>query len=156
MVGWGPRNGYVYQKAFVEFFVGEEEVRRLERRVGERGRGEVDLLACNYKVRALLSVQLGFCEGILTDERLRGMMQDDLRTNVAEGERNAVTWGVFPGQEIVQSTIIERESFLAWKVRLPPLLSFSRLLLRPPSCLHEKPSLIHTSPHTGRSLLNMD
>lgn len=51
-VGWGPRYGYVYQKAFVEFFVGEEEVRRLERRVGERGRGEVDLLACNFKVRS--------------------------------------------------------------------------------------------------------
>lgn len=34
-----------------------------------------------------------------------------------ETERNAVTWGVFPGQEIVQSTIIEQESFLTWKVR---------------------------------------
>jgi hypothetical protein len=28
-----------------------------------------------------------------------------------------VTWGVFPGQEVVQTTIIERESFLTWKVR---------------------------------------
>jgi methylenetetrahydrofolate reductase (NADPH) len=33
--------------------------------------------------------------------------------------KNAVTWGVFPGQEIVQTTIIERESFLAWKVCAP-------------------------------------
>ena len=33
-------------------------------------------------------------------------------------ERNAVTWGVFPGQEIIQSTIIEQESFLTWKVRV--------------------------------------
>jgi methylenetetrahydrofolate reductase (NADPH) len=31
---------------------------------------------------------------------------------------NAVTWAVFPGQEIVQSTIIEEISFLAWKVNL--------------------------------------
>lgn len=31
---------------------------------------------------------------------------------------NAVTWAVFPGQEIVQSTIIEEISFLAWKVRV--------------------------------------
>ena len=30
---------------------------------------------------------------------------------------SAVTWGVFPGQEVAQSTIIERDSFLAWKVR---------------------------------------
>ena len=27
----------------------------------------------------------------------------------------AVTWGVFPGQEIIQPTIVEQESFLAWK-----------------------------------------
>ena len=31
-----------------------------------------------------------------------------------------MTWGVFTGQEIVQSTIIERESFLTWKVRRAP------------------------------------
>jgi methylenetetrahydrofolate reductase (NADPH) len=35
---------------------------------------------------------------------------------VLDDGRNAVTWGVFPGQEIAQSTIIERESFLSWKV----------------------------------------
>lgn len=29
-----------------------------------------------------------------------------------------MTWGVFPGQEIAQSTIIEKESFLSWKVTL--------------------------------------
>lgn len=45
-----------------------------------------------------------------------GIVQGDLRTSVADDGRNAVTWGVFPGQEIVQTTIIERESFLAWKV----------------------------------------
>ena len=42
--------------------------------------------------------------------------QGECRTNVVEEGRNAVTWGVFPGQEIAQSTIIEKESFLAWKV----------------------------------------
>ena len=31
-----------------------------------------------------------------------------------ETERNAVTWGVYPGQEIIQSTIIEEESFLRY------------------------------------------
>lgn len=43
-------------------------------------------------------------------------MQGDFRGNVADDDRNAVTWGVFPGQEIIQTTIIERESFLSWKV----------------------------------------
>ena len=34
-----------------------------------------------------------------------------------------MTWGVFPGQEIAQSTIIEKESFLAWKVCFTSLLT---------------------------------
>jgi hypothetical protein len=33
-----------------------------------------------------------------------------------EGAANTVTWGVFPGKEIVQPTIIEEVSFLNWKV----------------------------------------
>ena len=45
-------------------------------------------------------------------------MQGDFKTNTLEDAVNAVTWGVFPGQEIVQSTIIEETSFLAWKVGL--------------------------------------
>lgn len=42
--------------------------------------------------------------------------QDDYATNLADEGSNAVTWGVFPGKEISSSTIIERDSFLAWKV----------------------------------------
>ena len=40
--------------------------------------------------------------------------QGDLRTNSQEGP-NAVTWGVYPGREIVQPTIVESVSFMAWK-----------------------------------------
>jgi len=35
---------------------------------------------------------------------------------MSSGDVNAVTWGIFPGKEIVQSTIIEEESFKAWRV----------------------------------------
>ena len=28
---------------------------------------------------------------------------------------NAVTWGIFPGREVLQPTIVEKVSFLAWK-----------------------------------------
>lgn len=42
--------------------------------------------------------------------------QGDLRTNVPDGGRNAVTWGIFPAKEVIQTTIIERDSFLSWKV----------------------------------------
>lgn len=90
VVGWGPKGGYVYQKSFVEFFVEQSDVARIERKVRERGQGWVDFFAGNF--------------------------DGDFRTNVPEGGRNAVTWGIFPGQEVAQSTIIEKESFLAWKV----------------------------------------
>jgi methylenetetrahydrofolate reductase (NADPH) len=39
----------------------------------------------------------------------------NLETNAQSEGPNAVTWGVFPGKEIVQPTIVERISFLAWK-----------------------------------------
>ncbi|KAG8818664.1 hypothetical protein FRC17_010755, partial [Serendipita sp. 399] len=39
----------------------------------------------------------------------------DLRTNTQSEGPNAVTWGVFPGKEIVQPTIVEAVSFMAWK-----------------------------------------
>lgn len=42
----------------------------------------------------------------------------DLRTNTHSEGPNAVTWGVFPGKEIIQPTIVEAVSFMAWKVRL--------------------------------------
>jgi hypothetical protein len=39
------------------------------------------------------------------------------KTNVHDREsQNAVTWGVFPGKEIVQTTIIEEVGFNAWRV----------------------------------------
>lgn len=46
----------------------------------------------------------------------------DLRTNTHSDGPNAVTWGVFPGKEIIQPTIVEAVSFMAWKVR-PQYLS---------------------------------
>ncbi|CCL99999.1 uncharacterized protein FIBRA_02024 [Fibroporia radiculosa] len=89
IVGWGPRGGYVYQKPFVEFFADAADLKKIEKKVEEEGYGWVDYFA--------------------------GNVQGECRTNVPEGGRNAVTWGVFPGQEVTQSTIIERESFLSWK-----------------------------------------
>lgn len=86
--GWGPRGGYVFQKGFVEFFAEEAVAELIERKV-EKSEGWVDFFAANA---------LGDC-----------------RSNLPEDGRDAVTWGVFPGQEITQTTIIEPESFVSWK-----------------------------------------
>ena len=86
--GWGPRNGYVYQKAYLEVFVSPELISELIARM------ERDPDVTYFAVNAT----------------------GDLKTNApSDGGPNAVTWGVFPGKEIVQPTIVETISFLAWK-----------------------------------------
>ncbi|KAL0076443.1 methylenetetrahydrofolate reductase-domain-containing protein [Phycomyces blakesleeanus] len=86
--GWGPKGGYVYQKAFIEFFVSDKQVKDLLKCLGEND--EITYYAIN---RA-----------------------GELLSNVADPDaQNAVTWGVFPGKEIVQPTLIERANFEAWK-----------------------------------------
>ncbi|RDX50941.1 methylenetetrahydrofolate reduct [Lentinus brumalis] len=85
--GWGPANGYVYQKAYLEFFVPPELLEMLIPHI------ERDINITYYVINN------------------RG----DLRTNTHSDGPNAVTWGVFPGKEIVQPTIVEAISFMAWK-----------------------------------------
>ncbi|KAJ4469590.1 methylenetetrahydrofolate reductase-domain-containing protein [Lentinula aciculospora] len=85
--GWGPRNGYVYQKAYLEFFVKP----------------------------ALLTLLLSHIERDSNITYYVINKRGDLRTNTHSEGPNAVTWGVFPGKEIVQPTIVESVSFMAWK-----------------------------------------
>ena len=85
--GWGPTGGYVYQKAYVELLISPQVVSELIPRI-ERNP--------NMTYYAVTK-------------------DGDLRTNAPTEGPNAVTWGVFPGKEIVQPTIVETISFLAWK-----------------------------------------
>jgi methylenetetrahydrofolate reductase (NADPH) len=85
--GWGPKNGYVYQKAYLELLVSPEQIAEVITRVERNS---------NLTYYAVNS-------------------SGDLKTNAPGDGPNAVTWGVFPGKEIVQPTIVETISFLAWK-----------------------------------------
>jgi len=96
--GFGPKGGYVYQKAFVEFFLAPEDLAEFERRSAEeersriaRGEGE---------------------EGAI--KWFAGNRAGESKTNMKKGDVNAVTWGVFGGKEIVTTTLIEEMSFKAW------------------------------------------
>jgi methylenetetrahydrofolate reductase (NADPH) len=88
--GWGPANGFVYQKAYLEFFVSP---------------GLLAALLPHIQRQPQMTYYV-------IDK------QSDLRTNSTSEGPNAVTWGVFPGKEIVQPTIVEAISFMAWKVRI--------------------------------------
>nr|POE54582.1 methylenetetrahydrofolate reductase 2 [Quercus suber] len=86
--GWGPRNGYVYQKAYLEVLITPALIDTL-----------ISRMSANADVTYYAVNNCG-----------------ELKTNApASGGPNAVTWGVFPGKEIVQPTIVEAVSFLAWR-----------------------------------------
>ncbi|ERS97784.1 methylenetetrahydrofolate reductase [Sporothrix schenckii ATCC 58251] len=85
--GWGPPNGYVYQKAYLELLVPPALYAEVIQRV--QAHPHLTYHAVTWKGK--------------------------LETNAPGDGPNAVTWGVFPGKEIVQPTIVESISFLAWK-----------------------------------------
>ncbi|KAI5451506.1 methylenetetrahydrofolate reductase 1 [Naganishia albida] len=113
--GFGPKGGYVFQKSFVEFFVGDvKQVLALQEKIEKEGQGAIKFYAGNKR--------------------------GEFISNLENEDVNSVTWAVFPGQEIVTSTQIQEESFLAWKEeafeiwtewsRLYPQRSASRKLLQ--------------------------
>lgn len=84
--GWGGKGGYVYQKAYVEFFTSPENYQLLIEEIKKSS--NISFVAANFKA-------------------------DKIETNL-EGPC-AVTWGVFPGKEILQPTVVDPESFMVWK-----------------------------------------
>ncbi|KAH1489714.1 hypothetical protein LV164_004985 [Aspergillus fumigatus] len=84
--GWGPKNGFVYQKAYLELFVPPYLLDELIARIEKNPDLTYHAVAKNR----------------------------ELRTNTRDSP-NALTWGIFAGREIVQPTIVDTISFLAWK-----------------------------------------
>eukprot|EP01117_Protostelium_nocturnum_P012738 TRINITY_DN4706_c0_g1_i1.p1 TRINITY_DN4706_c0_g1~~TRINITY_DN4706_c0_g1_i1.p1 ORF type:complete len:596 (+),score=215.73 TRINITY_DN4706_c0_g1_i1:440-2227(+) len=85
--GWGPKGGYVYQKAYLEFFISPADLQILE---------EV------FKKYPSLAYHAVNKEG-------------KSLSNFKIPAACAVTWGVFPNREIIQPTVVDSESFLVWK-----------------------------------------
>ncbi|KAF2403057.1 methylenetetrahydrofolate reductase-like protein [Trichodelitschia bisporula] len=83
--GWGPRNGFVFQKPFVELFLPSQDWKELKAKLDDLP--EVTYFAGNDA----------------------GAFDASDPAAV-----NPVTWGAFPGKEIITPTIIEAVSFRAW------------------------------------------
>jgi methylenetetrahydrofolate reductase (NADPH) len=97
--GWGPPNGFVFQKSFVEFFIPESEWNTLKAKlVSSELQGYVCFYASNARGDYVTSDSSDHVDG----------------STEASPSTNAVTWGVFPGKEIITPTIIEEVSFRAW------------------------------------------
>ncbi|PIA59759.1 hypothetical protein AQUCO_00400570v1 [Aquilegia coerulea] len=86
-VGWGGPGGYVYQKAYLEFFCSQDQ----------------------------LTALLGKCKDFPSLTYLAVDKKGNSMSNVAPTDVNAVTWGVFPAKEIIQPTIVDPASFKVWK-----------------------------------------
>ncbi|KAF3770809.1 MTHFR-domain-containing protein [Cryphonectria parasitica EP155] len=96
--GWGPANGFVFQKAFVEFFIPTDDWKRLHEKL------------CQPEMKDNVWFYAANAEGDFVSSDGSG----GLNVEVKEASTNAVTWGVFPGKEIITPTIIEEVSFRAW------------------------------------------
>ncbi|KAM0235784.1 hypothetical protein ACHAPO_005569 [Fusarium lateritium] len=97
--GWGPPNGFVFQKSFVEFFIPSNEWEILKAKLVS---SELQDYVCFYASNA---------RGDYVSSDIGGHVDGSTETSPST---NAVTWGVFPGKEIITPTIIEEVSFRAW------------------------------------------
>lgn len=105
--GWGPANGYVYQKQYLEFLIPVSKLKALIAQIDAFNAKEGYQSLTYYATTSASSNVEGCCQTNV----------DDSQTVI-----NAVTWGCFPGSEVTQPTIVEKVSFLAWKDELYAIL----------------------------------
>ncbi|KAI3876092.1 hypothetical protein MKW92_053927 [Papaver armeniacum] len=86
-VGWGGPGGYVYQKAYLEFFCSKDRFSSLVEKC--KAFPSLTYIAVNKAGETL--------------------------SNVSPADVNAVTWGVFPAKEVIQPTVVDPTSFVVWK-----------------------------------------
>jgi methylenetetrahydrofolate reductase (NADPH) len=84
--GWGPAEGYVYQKAYLEFFVSPSRLAELIEK---------------FKAQPSLTYQALNQKG-------------EHHTNNRDLSTTAVTWGVFRDRQVIQPTVVDPESFGVW------------------------------------------
>ncbi|CAI7797335.1 unnamed protein product, partial [Closterium sp. NIES-54] len=94
VLGWGGPGGYIYQKAYVECFAPHDKVTTLLEKA--KATPSISLMAVNLQGHVLAT-------------------GPGTPASTTPFSANAVTWGVFPGREVVQPTVADFMSFLAWK-----------------------------------------
>ena len=105
--GWGPKNGFVFQKAFIELFIPASDWADLEKILrAPENKDTVSFYAANACGSFHSSDDI---TPPSTPSRSSGNQEKEKTTSV-----NAVTWGCFPGKEIITPTIIEEVSFKSW------------------------------------------
>jgi methylenetetrahydrofolate reductase (NADPH) len=88
LVGWGNPGGYIFQKAYLEFFTSKTNVDCLKKVLKNHPNVNYHIVAnsCDFDY-----------------------------TNCDEHQPIAVTWGIFPGKEVIQPTVVDPFAFKIWK-----------------------------------------
>ncbi|PAA69532.1 hypothetical protein BOX15_Mlig030184g1 [Macrostomum lignano] len=86
--GWGGSGGFVYQRAYLEFFLPGCRLPALQSALSSHGGGRVSFHIADRSGNVNLA---NFSEPI------------------------ALTWGVFPASEVAQPTVCDGAAFLAWR-----------------------------------------
>lgn len=84
--GWGPNEGFLYQKAYVEFFTNLENLEKILNKIEEK--------------KYISYCAINFFDNIITN---------------CNDKSNTLTWGVFSNSKIIQPTIANLKSFKIWK-----------------------------------------
>ena len=108
--GWGGVGGHVYQKAYVEFFCSLETLNELQNSVTSGS--SISFYAINHSGT---SYQFLYDNNDNTADNVDKIKENnDLHTYDPVPVTCALTWGVFPNQEIKQPTVFDSNAFKVW------------------------------------------
>jgi methylenetetrahydrofolate reductase (NADPH) len=89
VVGWGPDAGYVYQRAYVEFFCSPKDMETIITALDSRKGNSLTYIAATAA--------------------------GQVHASCPPGTVITATWGMFPNLEVKQPCVVDFESFLVWK-----------------------------------------
>lgn len=137
ILGWGPSLGYVYQKQYIEFLLPKRKLKDFLLLMNQKTTTTFTYLISDsqdeifiYKgddgqsrVMASDVTKKADIEKSSVLQKYNDLLPDTCKKMYCQcfhgcTRPTAVTWGCFPGREIVTSTIVEKNSFLMWRDEL--------------------------------------
>lgn len=100
--GWGPAHGTIYQKAYLEFFCSPGTAQTVFTTVS--------------KYPSLRFMAMRSRDGhrmVKSNWKIEDNQQDPVHRAFGRGV-TTITWGVFPGREVMQPTIVSIDTFRVW------------------------------------------
>ena len=122
-----------YQKAYVECFCSAQNLAMLMKAVADDRHGAMTYIASDVRgnmyvlqalcvrslvgwfVRSLIHSTISRIHSFIHSVCIRSSLNFARYTNSKFRGPNAVTWGVFVNEEVLQPTVVDHEAFMVWK-----------------------------------------